>query len=296
MQRELPNLDWLRVFAACADAGSFVGAADLLGVTPGAVSQRIKALEVFLDVPLFDRFAQGVQLTEAGRRYAADVRPAIAQLLHASRAITRDGVSTPVRITILPALAQLWLGQRLADFHRKHEGISVEIWADPAIIDLRAAPFDIALRYGRPPFPGCDSQPFLFDELVPVASPTLLERCDVDPLGLPRNVPLLLDTYWNGDYDDWLGATGQPRIAPSSVQTFSLYSMVVEATLNGQGFMMGHTSLLRDLIAAGRLAPLSEHRIRSDNQFYCLTPTTRPLQPSTRLFWEWLAQAGMQQP
>ena len=45
MLRETPNLDWLRVFAETAATESFALAATRLNVTPGAVSQRIKALD-----------------------------------------------------------------------------------------------------------------------------------------------------------------------------------------------------------------------------------------------------------
>ncbi len=70
MSRELPNLDWLRVFSATAATETFALAALRLSVTPGAVSQRIKALEAFLGVSLFQRYPQGAKLTEAGKRYA----------------------------------------------------------------------------------------------------------------------------------------------------------------------------------------------------------------------------------
>ena len=80
MARGLPNLDWLRVFAAAAETESFALAASRLGVTPGAVSQRIKALEAFLGVSLFQRHPQGVRLTDTGWRYGQRVAPALEQL------------------------------------------------------------------------------------------------------------------------------------------------------------------------------------------------------------------------
>lgn len=288
MSRDLPNLDWLRVFAAAASTESFVLAAARLGVTAGAVSQRIKSLEGYLGVSLFQRHAQGIRLTEAGRRYAAAVTLPLDQLTAATRDITNTDTPTPVRITILPALAQIWLGPRLADFHSRHENTHVEIWADANVVDLRTSTFDIAIRYGQPPFPGCDHRPLLFDELSPVASPALMETVQVDESGLPIGVPLNLDTYWAKDFDDWLLRTGDPRPSNLTLQTFSLYSMVVEATLNGRGFMIGHTSLVADLVEQGKLVYLSEKRVAATHQFFLLTKSGVPLTSSAQAFIDWI--------
>lgn len=288
MPRPLPNLDWLRVFAATAATESFALAANQLAVTPGAVSQRIKALEGFLGVELFQRYAQGVRLTEAGRRYAQRVQPALEQLTAATRDLLAGEAASPVRITVLPALAQLWLGPRLAAFHRLHEATSVEIWADPAIVDLRTSGFDLALRYGQPPFAGCDHRAILNDELVPVACPAVAAAAERDASGLPIGVPLLLDTYWAGDLDRWLEQAGERRPPNLTTQTFSLYSMVVEAVVGGRGFMIGHTSIVGDLLARGDLVPLSKRRVAAGNQFYLLTKASAPASPSAQAFIDWI--------
>ncbi|MGX7926904.1 LysR substrate-binding domain-containing protein [Tsuneonella sp. HG094] len=288
MPRELPNLDWLRVFAATAATESFALAANELGVTPGAVSQRIKSLEAFLGVELFQRYPQGVRLSEAGRRYAQKVHYPLDQLLQATREVTSAETIKTVRLTVLPALAQLWLGPRIDEFHQRHESATLEIWADPVVIDMRTSNFDIALRYANPPFPGCEYQPLLLDEMVPVAAPALLERSGRDANGLPADAPLMADTYWGDDFDDWLRFTGTPRPAGLKTRTFSLYSMVIEATLAGRGFMMGHTSLISDLVAEGKLVPLSSQRLRTKNQFHLLTRTGGPLSDSAQAFIDWV--------
>lgn len=294
MRRELPNLDWLRVFASTAATESFATAAQDLSVTPGAVSQRIKALEAFLGVELFQRYAQGVRLTEAGRRYARRIVPALDQLTGATREIMSPEAGKSVRLTILPALAQLWLGPRIEEFHRKESNATVEIWADPTVIDLRSSNFDIAIRYGRPPFPGCDYRPLLVDELVPVAAPALIEEAGLDDYGLPAGAPLMLDTYWLSDFDEWLRHSGQRRPANLITQTFSLYSMVVEATLNGRGFMVGHTSLIGDLIAEAKLRPLFDASIAAAHQFYLLTKAATPLSKTAEAFVEWVLERARQ--
>ncbi|RYY28798.1 MAG: LysR family transcriptional regulator [Sphingomonadales bacterium] len=290
MSRGLPNLDWLRVFSATAATESFALASAQLNVTPGAVSQRIKALEGLLGVSLFRRFPQGVKLTEAGKRYAQRVLPSLEQLEKATREITSAHNVRAVRLTILPALAQLWLGSRMDRFHKDHSNATIEIWADPAVVDLRTSNYDVAIRYGKPPFPGCDYQELFFDEMVPVASAAAIEKSEFDERGLPIGVPLMSDTYWQSDFDDWLSGSGLPRPENLITQTFSLYSMAVEATLQGRGFMMGHTSLIGSLLEEGRLQALSELKVTSQKQFYLLTKSAVPLSEGAENFVNWILE------
>ncbi len=53
--RTLPPLEWIRVFEAAARLGSFTAAANELGLTQAAVSQRIRNLELWLGTQLFSR-------------------------------------------------------------------------------------------------------------------------------------------------------------------------------------------------------------------------------------------------
>jgi len=69
MSHRLPPLNGLRAFEASARHLSFKLAASELGVTAGAVSQQVKALEAVLGVELFRRLARGLLLTDAGEAY-----------------------------------------------------------------------------------------------------------------------------------------------------------------------------------------------------------------------------------
>ena len=68
--------DWdkLRIFHAVAEAGSFTHAGDTLNLSQYAVSRQIQALEEALNVPLFNRHARGMILTEQGETLNRTVR------------------------------------------------------------------------------------------------------------------------------------------------------------------------------------------------------------------------------
>jgi LysR family glycine cleavage system transcriptional activator len=67
MRKPLPPLSSLRSFEAVARQLSFSKAAEELHVTPGAVSQQIRALEELLGSKLFDRTKRWVALTDVAR-------------------------------------------------------------------------------------------------------------------------------------------------------------------------------------------------------------------------------------
>src|SRR6478735_3005918 len=67
--RKLPFLNGIRAFEAAARAESFAKAADELHVTPAAISRMVQLLEQRLGVPLFERKANRLVLTAAGRSY-----------------------------------------------------------------------------------------------------------------------------------------------------------------------------------------------------------------------------------
>ena len=57
----------MKIFRAAAAAGSFTGAAALLGMTQSNVTQQVAKLERELKTPLFFRNGRRVELTRRGR-------------------------------------------------------------------------------------------------------------------------------------------------------------------------------------------------------------------------------------
>src|SRR6201994_1563341 len=84
-------LDGVEAFLGVAEHRSFRKAAAALGVTPSAISQTIRALEVRIGVALFIRTTRSVGLTEAGERLLSRANPAFEELVSASEAARELG-------------------------------------------------------------------------------------------------------------------------------------------------------------------------------------------------------------
>ncbi len=85
MSRNL-DIDQIRTFVAVADSGSMTVAANLLHMTQGAVSQRVKRLEDELDCLLFVRKTRRLELTRHGEQFLVKAR----QLLRLNDEIWTD--------------------------------------------------------------------------------------------------------------------------------------------------------------------------------------------------------------
>jgi DNA-binding transcriptional LysR family regulator len=82
-------LDGVEAFLSVAQHRSFSRAAAELGVTPSAISQAVRALEMRVGAALFIRTTRSVGLTEAGERFLSRAKPAFEELVAASE-VARD--------------------------------------------------------------------------------------------------------------------------------------------------------------------------------------------------------------
>lgn len=90
------ELVWLQDFVALAECNNFSRAAAARHVTQPAFSRRIRALEEWLGVPLFNRTPHGCSLTAAGERFRQDADKVVRQLL-SLRQETRDAAGNESR-------------------------------------------------------------------------------------------------------------------------------------------------------------------------------------------------------
>jgi DNA-binding transcriptional LysR family regulator len=129
---------------------SFTAAAAAMGVSPTAMSQKIKLLERRLGVVLFQRTTRRVALTEAGASLFARLGPAVAEVEDAIAALGahRGRPSGRLRITA-PRTSVGLLAPLVARLGERYPELVVEVSLDDAFVDLVAAGFDAGIRIER---------------------------------------------------------------------------------------------------------------------------------------------------
>ena len=81
--RRLPPLHAIRAFEAASRHGSVTRAVDELGVTPGAISRHVRALEAQMETQLFVRRPTGLALTAIGETLSRRGRRRADQMIEA---------------------------------------------------------------------------------------------------------------------------------------------------------------------------------------------------------------------
>ena len=189
----------LRVFEAVATHLSFSAAADALNVTPAAVSQQIKTLEGYIQVPLFRRSGRRVEITEEG----CELLPAVRAGSRKARVGPAADQASPPRRTaadhaavLVPADLAAAADPLVSPQVSRHRTALSHLARTGGFL---AQHHHVAIRFGRGNYPNLHSENLLDDWLVPVASPDLIKQYGMIERGADSSKFPLLE----GDDEPW---------------------------------------------------------------------------------------------
>lgn len=254
-------MDTLRaavVFLRVAEAGSFAGAARLLGVTSAAVARLVGRFEAEHGARLFRRSTRALSLTPDGERFLAEVRgPALALAAAASRLGAPVGVAGTVRVTAAASLAPTLL-QAVASLLERHPALRVELALDDNFADLGGGRRDLAVRIA----PRIADASVLARRLGPLplvtlAAPAYLARHGVpqtpDDLGQHRLIGVRFPA--TGRMMPWLfrASGGTRQIQPDFALVVDGSDAARTATALGTGIAQAGSEGTTALLASGCL-------------------------------------------
>ena len=254
---DLPPLEALRFFEAAARHGSFAAAAKELGVSAAAVSYRVKALERHLGAELFQRYAHGVSLNVHGRGYLRDIERIFAELRRVTER-RRDRQETELlKLVAIEVVAEKWLMPLLADFRTAHPDIAIEFEVDHGPVDPKRRDFDVWIAFTDEVPHSLHSEKLFEETLFPVCSPGLLAaRGRPREPGDLKSWPLVYDLHWTTDWSHWFSHHGVSPADLSRASGFRLYTMVVQAAVDGLGVALGHSVMIARELNQGALVAL----------------------------------------
>src|SRR5689334_5613091 len=262
MTKPLPPLNAIRAFEAASRHLNLSRAAEELGVTQGAISKQVIALEDYVGVQLFVREPGGLQLTSEGGMIKEAIRPAFTMLGEAfARYSRRPPRSNVVRISTVASFASQFLVPRLSAFKQAFPGVELEFITSIRLVDLSREEFDIAVRYGPGGWENVVSTPLAEGVLLPVCAPQVLERAGGD---LKQ---LLADNrrIQSSAYNEWRNWAELAKVELAQVMpTFRIeeFTVAVTAVLLGEGLALLPDILVRDRIKRGELVMFSPVKVK----------------------------------
>lgn len=286
--RALSSLNLLRVFEAAARLGSFRAAGDELCVTASAVSQQVRSLEEQLGVALFLRHARGLTLTEAGQRYAADIRPLLAGLDEATRRAGLGREQQRLRVSLLPPLASRVVLPRLADFQARHPGIDLRLDTRLGNVNIAQGQADLAIRFGAPPWAGCVHEKLADVRLQAICPPAIARELGLarDPAGL-LHMPLVHMTGRPQSWALYFAQLGLGTPAPAREYHVDDYPAAVEAA-ETLGAALALLPLEKPLIDSGRVTAVGPALGPLPEALYAVMRPGEEADTALRAFLDWL--------
>jgi DNA-binding transcriptional LysR family regulator len=178
MNFDMRLLNGIGTLIAVAETGSFVRAAEVLGLTASGVSRAVARLEARLAVRLFDRNARATTLTEAGQRLFAEVSPLLAGIAEAAGRATgeAEAVRGRLRVNCDAWFAGVLLVPRLRAFLDAHPLLTLDLVVRDTLGDLVSDGFDAAVRFGEPEPSGLMTRRLLDTRILTCAAPDYLAR------------------------------------------------------------------------------------------------------------------------
>ncbi|MGI4745806.1 MAG: LysR substrate-binding domain-containing protein [Janthinobacterium lividum] len=293
--RRLPPLNALRVFEVAARTGSYAEAGLELGLTHGAVSRQIGALENWLGQRLFVKSGRRMVVTPIASIFAAEVSLSFNRLATAAEACGRPGARRMLRVSAPTSFAMRWLIPRLESFHRAHPDVEVAVTTVSTVYEELRGGFDVAVRRGvasEDAWPQHRAIPVLENVDTLIMSPMLFERRPITtPADIEGHVLLASETR-PGDWIDWLEVVGLSHLAGHPRQVFDHFFITRQAVEDGLGIGIGPLPMLEIDLATGRLmAPLPKIRVRRTG-YVVLVPRHADNSTFVSTFIDWLVAEG----
>jgi len=287
MLRQTPPLEATEAFLTAARSPSFRVAAVAMALSPSAFSRRIQLLEAFLDAPLFDRSGSRAVLTDTGRRYLAEVQPAVEAIRRASAEI-RKPLDNRVRVATSHSLAAEWLLPKLGVVQRDL-GVQVELVISRDRQLLRDQDVDLAVWGAIKPEHGGGDLLVALDAMA--ASAPVLADGRLPPRDLASFVtyPLLDLRSPPNLWQQWLHSMGHSGRVPEVTMTFDTNQLSLEAASAGLGLVLAVPLLADRFLESGRLRACAARPVPTGMAYWIhhASPATRR-NPQIKSLVEWL--------
>jgi DNA-binding transcriptional LysR family regulator len=289
----MDRLAGIEAFVRVVEAGSFVRAAERMGISTSALSQRVADLEAHLSTRLLNRTTRKLSLTESGQAFFERSVALLADLDEAEQ-LAASSAARPrgtLKLTCAHAIGVQRIAPAIARFHAAHPEVRFEVVVADRIVDLVEEGFDLAIRIGVVGSDQLAARKLGAMHLVLCAAPGYLKR-----RGTPRVAADLaqhdLLTYAYARTPRLWTLHGPQGEAVEVKASGSLHAnsgeVLVAAAVAGQGIVLETDFHVAAALADGRLVRVLPQYEGGGGDIWALYPSRRHLSAKVRLFVEHL--------
>jgi DNA-binding transcriptional LysR family regulator len=281
----------LKAFMTVAEQKSFSKAAELLGVSPSALSQTVKSFEEALGIRVLHRTTRSVSLTEAGQRLLDRIRPAASEL-EAALQEAKSASARPsgaVRIKSPKLAFQTYVEGRIAAFNKKHPEIVLDVTIDDAVVDIVARNYDVGIIIGE-----VIDKDMIAVRLGPdirhvaIAAPSYLASFEAPKTPKELAKHKCLRWRWTGETNPYVWEFFENdtwfNVEVSGPLVVTDYDMLLRAAAEGVGIAFCPDILVRDLLESGEVVEILKEWSAPFPGYFMTYPQQRQMAPALRAF------------
>ncbi len=285
----------IECFIAVAELGSFVKAADALGISKAAVSRTVLELEARLGSRLMQRTTRRLSLTEAGTLYLERCKQIVAALEEADDLLSAGAakptgllrINAPLTFGVLH-LAPLW-----PMFMEQHEDVALDITLSDRIVDIIDEGYDLAIRIARLSDSSLVHRKLTSTSLHVCASPAYLDKHGTPshPQDLAQHQTISYS--YNQSKDEWQfgGPEGPVSVRINSRMHVNNGDSCVQAALGGIGITRQPTFMIDQYLRSGQLVPVLTDYTSPELGIYAVYPSRAHLPAKVRAMLDFLSGA-----
>jgi DNA-binding transcriptional LysR family regulator len=286
----------MQTFNAVVDAGSFIKAAEVLGMSKAGVSRHIGELEARLGVRLLHRTTRRLSLTEEGQVFLTRCKELLAGLSEAEAEVTSRSaaaagllrINAPVTFGICH-LAPLW-----GEFRLENPNVQLDVTLADRVVDLIEDGYDAAIRIATLPSSTLISKRLAGTRLALCASPQYLKTHSpiLTPADLAAAGHAVIGYSYFASGDEWQfdGPRGPVSVKTAPWMRTNNGDTCRAAALAHQGIILQPTFLVGEDLAAGSLVEILPAFRSIELGIYVVYPTRKHVSPKVRALIDFLAR------
>jgi DNA-binding transcriptional LysR family regulator len=290
----MDRLATMDLFVRIADAGSFVAAAEQLGLSRALASRAILDLEARLGTRLLNRTTRRLSLTEAGTAFYRRAQRIIADTAEAEEEAAALHVRPRglLRLNAPVSFGVLQVAPALTAYLDRYPEVSIDLTLNDRTVDLLEDGYDLAIRIGRLAESSLIARRLAPCRLLLCAAPAYLAAhgTPTHPSDLAHH--RCVAYAYGANRDEWVftGPGGEVPVRVDARLQINNGDAIQAAIRDGYGISRQPDFIAAPDLATGRVVEVLPDWHLPDVGVHAIYPPTRSLSAKVRGFVDFLVE------